>query len=146
MRGAMPAGSVELRDTVEGECTCGVPYPSGSPPPPHLHRIESDWGVIEHPAPRPDRDKIGHLILTTDKVVLGLLTGRLGGGYRAHGDRTFLHTRWPVYSHGNGIPQPDDSELPPTPAQHWTWELHPAHWADPRHNIQGIFLIGRWPD
>lgn len=152
--------SVELRITVEGHCCCGIPYPSDNPPPDHAHHIECDWGRIEHTDPRPDRGAVGHLLLATGWVIGGQLDK--GPIYRArdvdddyrirwqaynatsHGDRLFVSTAWPIYSHGDGTPREDGAEEPPTGCQRWTWELFPAHFADGK-GPDNIF-VGRWPD
>ena len=124
--------SVELRITTEGVCTCGTPYPTDDPFPPHDHRVVCDWGIVEHPEPRPDRNEVGHLMLTSTKYVRELLTNgpqerrtrRIDSAFR-DGDRFFCRSAYQGSS--------------------WTWELFDAHWWDGKGN--GLdWLIGRWPD
>ena len=154
------AGSVELRITTEGECTCGKVYPTGNPPPGHDHHVECDWGRIEHTDPRPDRGEVGHLLLAMGWSVGATLNG--GPAYRGRDidpdgrvrwqeysattqdGRLFIHTAYPIYSHGDGMPSEDGGELPPTGFRRWTWELFPAHFADGK-GPEGIY-VGRWPD
>lgn len=153
----MACASIELHIATEGDCTCGTPYPADKPPPTHGHHVESKWGRINHPDPRPDRNEVGHLILGLPMRVKAAMNGeyrfrqrdtagrRLWQEYRTttQGERTFLHTAWPIYDHGDGIPAGDRGELRPTPIQRWTWELFPAHFAD---SPDVPWLIGRWPD
>jgi hypothetical protein len=156
--------SVELRYVKTGTCDHG-PKRIGEPRMSCEHRVESDWGLIEHPEARPDRGEVGHLLLVTRPYFECLLTGE--GGCRRYiergfdpdgrvrwqeftattrGDRRFLSTAWPVFSHGQGITQEDGSELPPERTQCWTWELFEAHWADVESQPVTPLFIGRWPD
>lgn len=152
--------SVELRIATEGECTCGVMHHTNHPPPGHAHHVECDWGSIDYSDPRPDRGEVGHLVLAMGWVIGSNLNG--GPTYVArdidsdgrvryqeysateHGGRLFLHTAWPIYSHGDGLPTEDGSEIPPTGYQRWIWELFPAHFADGK-GPERIY-VGRWPD
>ncbi|XTP37106.1 hypothetical protein ACORG1_13190 [Mycobacterium sp. TJFP1] len=150
--------SIELRTVIEGECTCGVPYGRDEKPPAHSHHIECDWGRIDHPDPRPDRDEVGHLLLVTPAIVeLDLIAaqyhsreidpdGRVQwqeySATRRDG-RLFIHTAYPIYSHGEGVPTADGGEVTPVTARRWTWELFEAYWQDGRG--PEIYL-GRWPD
>ncbi len=151
---------IELRITTQGECTCGTVHSIDNWPPVHGHHIECDWGRIEHPDPRPDRGEVGHLILAMGWTVGANLAA--GPVYHARDvdddgrvrwqeytateqdGRIFLHTAWPVYSHGDGTPSEDGSEEPPTGCQRFTWELFLAHFADGK-GPEDIW-IGRWPD
>jgi len=133
--------SVELRITVEGECTCGTPYAPGEEPPPHWHHLECDWGRIDHPMPRPDRGEIGHLMLITRSYF---------GELFKHGPRL----RQGRIESVDAVPDAPDGEITDdtplrlyayidTPEGRWTWELFDAHWA----NGKGPDVyIGRWPD
>lgn len=152
--------SIELRMTTEGECTCGMVYHTNHPPPGHDHHIECDWGRIEYSDPRPDRGEVGHLVLAMGWIIgsnldkgPSYIARDIDGDGRvrwqeydatARDGRLFIHTAWPVYSQGDGLPAEDGSEFPPTGHQRWTWELHPAHFADG----QGpeVIYVGRWPD
>src|SRR5690349_14569819 len=127
--------SVELRITTEGDCTCGKPYPTDNPPPEHGHHVECDWGRIDYPEPRPDRNEVGHLMLTSAEYVAELIaygpqmrrSGRIHSATRDHdGQRAFARS--------------EDAQ-----GRSWTWELFDAHWWDGKDN--GVrWLIGRWPD
>lgn len=149
--------SIELRIVIEGQCDHGAKYPWESRTQ-CQHHVECDWGRIEHPDPRPDLDRVGHLILITPKMVeLDLDApqyqsreidpdGRVRWQeYSAtrQGGRLFIRTAYPIYSHGEGIPSDGGGETAPITVQHWTWELLEAHWQDGKG--PEIYL-GRWPD
>lgn len=150
--------SVELRIRIEGECHCGTVREPDEPPSLCEHIIECDWGDVDFSHPRPDRDEVGHLILATRWSIDRAADGVSYLFYRdcdsdgrtrwqeytvtTSCDRTFLHTAWPIYNHGEGNPAESGTD-PPLPIQRWTWELFDAHWFD---GFQQEIYIGRWPD
>jgi hypothetical protein len=121
--------SVELRMTVEGHCECGIPHDIGYRSE-CRHNLVCEWGVIEHSAPRPDRNQVGHLMLITPDYV-----GQLLSSPQAHppgalssatidGERLFVHMDYQGHK--------------------WTWELFEAHWGDGKNRPE--VFVGRWPD
>jgi len=149
--------SMELRFVIEGECDHGPKY-DWEPRSECQHHIECNWGRIDYADPRPDRNEVGHLILITPEMVEKDLIapqyqsrsidpdGRVcWQEYSAtqNGDRLFVRTAYPIYSHGEGIRTEDGGEVAPTPARSWTWELFEAHWED---GSGPEIYVGRWPD
>lgn len=132
MTDAMPAAAtrIELRITTQGECDCG-PLADHWNTVGHQHGIECDWGTIEHPNPRPDRDEVGPLMLITRSYVDMLLS-----------DGPVLASWGSLYSaqHVDG-----QTFLNITHDRHWMiWALHPAHWAN--QPDWPAPYVGRWPD
>ena len=91
--------------------------------------IVTDWGVIEHSEPLPERGQVGAQILITPRAVRELLkdgprnVGGAIGSVKADGRRMFA--RLDYYG------------------KHWTWELFPAYFAD---NQGPPIIVGMWPD
>lgn len=123
--------SIEISVRVTGECTCGTPQSPEDQPSTCVHEWVCKWGVIEHGEPRPDRNQVGHLMLTNHDYVGELLhNGPLNS--RHHGvfnsvteesGQLFAHVEYE--------------------GKRWTWELHDAHWADVPY--EGL-MIGVWPE
>ncbi len=103
----------------------------------HDYRIETDWGIIEHPTPDPVPDQpghfvVGHLLLIDSRMVAELLTigvpltipEGIAGAYLAD-----LGVFFCLVDHND---------------QRFVWELHPAHWFD-GGGPHGL-LCGVWRD
>jgi len=95
--------------------------------------VDCCWGVIEHSDPRPDRDEVGHLMLTTRSYIEKILedprplkapSSRALHQVTSDGGRIFAH----IHYFG----------------KKWTWELFEAHFSDGKGPDD--ILIGRWPD
>lgn len=133
--------SIEIRHVIVGDCDCGIPCYSWEEGNCHEHYWECDYGRIpsfdlKNPAPL--------IISSCDWVRRVFAMGECRIGDRL--DAISL------------VPPPDergeDSEVRMFQRtvygdRSWTWELEPAHWADPptRHNNARIpIYLGRWPD
>jgi hypothetical protein len=120
-------------------CICRQPYFEGQEPN-CVHEFVTDFGVVEHPLPRPDRGEVGPLILA-DHEWVEFSCGRRPAllafrdtevSFTRRDGRTFLHCDYPV-----------SGDNP----RRWTWELFEAHWEpDSPHQDNRPMLIGRWPD
>lgn len=129
--------SIEVRHVVDGDCDCGAPKYSWEHRNRHDHHWECDWGRIpsfdvESPAPLiiTSRD-FAHRCASHGRV------DRIGALHTVEVAQVTEGTDARMF-------QRIDYQ-----GRSWTWELHPAHWADPptRYNNAHIpIYLGRWPD
>lgn len=128
--------SIEIRHVIEGDCDCGTPKFSWEHSDEHGHYWECEYGRIpsfdiNNPAPLviSARDWTHRLLATCAPVRVGSAFYEVTSLETADGIRLFQRLE-----HHRGS---------------WTWELLPAHWADPptRHNVASApIYLGRWPD
>ena len=127
--------SIEIRHVVTGNCDCGTPRYSWEHTTDHDHHWECDYGRI----PSFDANNPAPLIITGRDFVRDVY---VNGGKRRIGEVLYAITfvEEPALRLFQRIEHNGRS---------WTWELEPAHWADPptRHNNARLpIYLGRWPD
>lgn len=136
--------SIEIRHVITGDCDCGTPKFSWEHSEDHEHYWECDYGRIpsfdiKNPAPL--------IISSRDWVhrVFAMGECRIG-------DRLDVITVVPVPDERGEINENSGVRMfqrTDYGGRSWTWELEPAHWADPatRHNSAHMSIyLGRWPD
>lgn len=137
--------SVEVRHVVEGDCDCGVPKYSWEHHDEHNHYWECDYGRI----PSFDINQPAPLIITACDWAHQVIKD---GGHRRIGEKLHSITPVPIPDETGDITEQSEVRLfhrVDYRGQSWTWELEPAHWADPptrNNNAHARIYLGRWPD
>lgn len=137
--------SIEVRRAIIGDCDCGVPKDSWEQCNDHDHYWECDRGRI----PSFDINNPAPLIITGVDWVHRVFKA---GGQRRIGEKVHTITVVPVPDETGEVTE--DSALRmfhriDYRGRSWTWELEPAHWAEPptrNNNAHLPIYLGRWPD
>lgn len=129
---------IEIREVVTGECRHGIAYCASQ------RKFMTLWGELEYPCPRPDRDEVGHLLLTDMSYAMKLL---VNGPKRGPGGGIHMHSvtsdKGILYAHIDFQADVD------SPRRSWVWRLYPAalFFCDgSQWNPPGGAALGRWPD
>ena len=137
--------SIEIRHVVIGECDCGVPKYSWERCGKHDHYWECDYGRI----PSFDIDNPAPLIIVGRDWAHSVFAE---GGQRELGKKLYAITAVPVPDENGEVTEDSGIRLFQRleyRGRDWTWELEPAHWADPptrNNNARVPIYLGRWPD
>lgn len=137
--------SVEVRHVIVGDCDCGTPKYSWEDRECHEHYWECDYGRI----PSFDRENPAPLVVVARDWALSVFKA---GGERTIGDCHYTIRFVPVPDESGEVTETSEVRLFHSlsyKGRSWTWELEPAHWADPPtrfNNAHSPIYLGRWPD
>ena len=137
--------SIEIRHVIEGDCDCGTPKYSWEHSNDHGHYWECELGRI----PSFDINNPAPLTIDARDWVHQVYAN---GGTRQIGEKLHTITVVPVADEHGDVTENSEIRMfhrIEYRGRSWTWELIPAHWADPptrNNNAHTPIYIGKWPD